>query len=161
MSHQTKRPFDSVECSTPHDLLIRCSLSNLQFPAIALTWCGLTSHRHRSIEPFFMSLAARDSEFRRWSGRVDRRICQTFAASPAEPGELPLGFSGGIASAQIAVPPGQDNPVATPPSVATPNKPHPETNGQNFRDDRLQSDRDSKMVPTPVPPPASAPNAKR
>jgi hypothetical protein len=41
-----------------------------------------------------MSLAARDSEFRRWSGRVDRRICQTFAASPAEPGELPLGFSG-------------------------------------------------------------------
>src|SRR3984893_4259258 len=93
MSHQTKRPFDSVECSTPHDLLIRCSLSNLQFPAIALTWCGLTSHRHRSIEPFFMSLASRDSEFRRWSGRVDRRICQTFAASPAEPGELPLGFS--------------------------------------------------------------------
>src|SRR6266403_2343051 len=93
MSHQTKRPFDSVECSTPHDLLIRCSLSNLQFPAIALTCCGLTSHRHRSIEPFFMSLAARDSEFRRWSGRVDRRICQTFAASPAEPGELPLGFS--------------------------------------------------------------------
>ena len=63
-------------------------------------------------------------------------------------------ISGGIASAQIAVPPGQDNPVATPPSVATPNKPHPETNGQNFRDDRLQSDRDSKMVPTPVPPPA-------
>src|SRR3981189_467219 len=81
MSPPTKRPFDSVECSTPHDLLIRCSLSNLQFPAIALTWCGLTSHRHRSIEPFFMSLAARDSEFRRWSGRVDRRICQTFAAS--------------------------------------------------------------------------------
>src|SRR4030081_4146367 len=63
MSHQAKRPFDSVECSTPHDLLIRCSLSNLQFPAIALTWCGLTSHRHRSIEPFFMSLAARDSSF--------------------------------------------------------------------------------------------------
>src|SRR3984893_16484747 len=93
MSHQTKRPFDSVECSTPHDLLIRCSLRNLQFPAIALTWCCLTSHGHRSIEPFFMSLAARDSEFRRWSGRVDRRICQTFAASPAEPGELPLGFS--------------------------------------------------------------------
>src|ERR1700730_12596217 len=92
MSHQTKRPFDSVECSTTHDLLIRCSLSNLQFPAIALTWCGLTSHRHRSIEPFFMSLAARDSEFRPWSGRVDRRICQTFDASPAEPGELPLAF---------------------------------------------------------------------
>jgi putative ABC transport system substrate-binding protein len=40
-----------------------------------------------------MSLAAHDSEFRRWSGGVDRRICQTLAASPAEPGELPLGFS--------------------------------------------------------------------
>src|ERR1700738_5307993 len=92
MSPQTKRPFDSVECSTPHDLLIRCSLSNLQFPAIALTWCGLTSHRHRSIEPFFMSSAARDSEFRRWSGRVDRRICQTFAASPAEPGNSHWGL---------------------------------------------------------------------
>jgi hypothetical protein len=36
---------------------------------------------------------AHHSEFRRWSGGVDRRICQTFAASPAEPGELPLGFS--------------------------------------------------------------------
>src|SRR3982074_3127297 len=101
MSHQTKRPFDSVGCSTPPDPLIRCSLSNLQFPAIALTWCGLTSHRHRSIEPFFMSLAARDSEFRRWSGRVDPRIFQTFAASPAEPGELPLGFSNRISASPI------------------------------------------------------------
>jgi hypothetical protein len=27
---------------------------------------------------------------RRWSGGVDRRICQTLAASPAEPGELPF-----------------------------------------------------------------------
>jgi hypothetical protein len=27
-----------------------------------------------------------------WPDGVDRRICQTFAASPAEPGELPLGF---------------------------------------------------------------------
>src|ERR1700730_13372493 len=42
-------------------------------------------------------------------------------------------ISGGIASAQIAVPRGQDNPVATPPSVATPNKPHPETNGAPVR----------------------------
>src|SRR6202048_3733812 len=113
MSHQTKRPFDSVECSTPHDLLIRCSLSNLQFPAIALTWCGLTSHRHRSIEPFFMSLAARDSEFRRWSGRVDRRICQNFAASPAEPGELPLGFSTPIQKLRIS------NPLMSTPCVST------------------------------------------
>jgi hypothetical protein len=76
-------------------------------------------------------------------------------------GAAVLLISGGIVSAQIAVPPGQDDPVATPPSVAAPNKLPPETSGQNFRDDRLQSDRDSKMVPTPVPPPASAPNAKR
>src|SRR3979490_719979 len=68
---------------------------NIPRASIKVGWenrLRLTSHRHRSIEPFFMSLAARDSEFRRWSGRVDRRICQTFAASPAEPGELPLGF---------------------------------------------------------------------
>jgi hypothetical protein len=87
-----KRPFHSVECSTPHELPNRCSLGNLQFPAIALTWCGLTSHGRPSPNSLFMSLAAYDSEFRRWSGGVDRRICQTFAASPAEPGELPLGF---------------------------------------------------------------------
>jgi hypothetical protein len=42
-------------------------------------------------------LAAHDSEFRRWPYGVDRRICQTFAASPAEPGELPLGFSPEVA----------------------------------------------------------------
>jgi hypothetical protein len=59
--------------------------------------------------------------------------------------------SAGIASAQ-AVPPGQDNPVATPPSVATPNNQLPETTGQSYRDDRLQSDRNSGMVPTPVQP---------
>src|SRR5258705_9205051 len=93
MSHQTKRPFDSVECSTPHDLLIRCSLSNLQFPAIALTWCGLTSHRHRSIEPFFMSLARHGTRLRPCNVRVSYPICHSFATSPAEPGELPLGFS--------------------------------------------------------------------
>jgi hypothetical protein len=72
-------------------------------------------------------------------------------------GSAVLLISGGIASAQTAVPP----PVATPPSAATPNKSQIETNGQNFRDDRLQSDRDSKMVPTPVPRPASVPNAER
>ena len=62
--------------------------------------------------------------------------------------------SAGIASAQ-ARPLGKDNkdnPVATPPSVATPNKQLPETTGQSYRDDRLQSDRDSGMVPTPVQP---------
>jgi hypothetical protein len=46
------------------------------------------------MELLFVCLAAHDSEFRRWPGGVDRRICQTFAASPAEPGELLLGFSG-------------------------------------------------------------------
>jgi hypothetical protein len=59
--------------------------------------------------------------------------------------------SAGIASAQ-ALPLGKDNPVATPPSVATPNKQLPETTGESYRDDRLQSDRDSGMVPTPVQP---------
>src|SRR5258708_19878724 len=44
------------------------------------------------MELLFVCLAAHDSEFRRWPDGVDRRICQTFAASPAEPGELPLGF---------------------------------------------------------------------
>jgi hypothetical protein len=62
-----------------------------------------------------------------------------------------LVVSAGIASGQ-AVPPGQDNPAATPPSVATPNKQLPETTGQSCRDDRLQSDRVSRMVPTPVQP---------
>jgi hypothetical protein len=37
-------------------------------------------------------LVAHDSEFRRWPDGVDYRKCQTFAASPAEPGELSLGF---------------------------------------------------------------------
>jgi hypothetical protein len=69
---------------------------HLQFPAIAHTWCGLTSHGRRSPNSLFMSLAAHNSEFHRWSGGVDRRICQTFAASPAEPGELPCWFSVGI-----------------------------------------------------------------
>ena len=32
-------------------------------------------------------------ESRRWTGGIDPRICQTFAASPAEPGELPFWFS--------------------------------------------------------------------
>jgi hypothetical protein len=49
-----------------------------------------------------MSLAAHDSEFRRWSGGVHRRIRQTFAASPAEPGELPLGFSAETGEARLA-----------------------------------------------------------
>ena len=39
-----------------------------------------------------MCLAAHDSEFRRWTGEVDLLKCQTFAASPAEPGELLFWF---------------------------------------------------------------------
>jgi hypothetical protein len=65
---------------------------NLQSLLYALTWCGLISHRHPLMELLFVCLAVHDLEFGRWTG-VDRRICQTFAASPAEPGELPLGFS--------------------------------------------------------------------
>jgi hypothetical protein len=44
------------------------------------------------MELIFVCLEVHDSEFRQWTGGVDRRICQTFAASPAEPGELLLGF---------------------------------------------------------------------
>ena len=40
-----------------------------------------------------MCLAAHDLEFRRWPGGVDRRICQTFAASPAEPGNSYWGLA--------------------------------------------------------------------
>ena len=40
----------------------------------------------------FACLAALGSESRRWTEGVDPRICQTFAASPAEPGELPYLF---------------------------------------------------------------------
>src|ERR1700730_14323604 len=43
-------------------------------------------------DSFSCALAAHDSESRRWADGVDRRICQTFAASPAEPGELLLAF---------------------------------------------------------------------
>src|SRR5439155_25643352 len=57
--------------------------------------CDLIFHIHPPMELLFVCLAAHDSEFRRWPDGVDRRICQTFAASPAEPGELLLGFSMG------------------------------------------------------------------
>ena len=39
----------------------------------------------------YRALSLDKSEFRRWPDGVDPRICQTFAASPAEPGELLLG----------------------------------------------------------------------
>src|SRR3974390_2746037 len=41
----------------------------------------------------FVCLAAHDSESRRWPSGDDPLICQTFAASPAEPGELLFWFS--------------------------------------------------------------------
>ena len=40
-----------------------------------------------------MCLATHDLGLYRWTGAVDRRICQTLAASPAEPGELLFWFS--------------------------------------------------------------------
>src|SRR5437762_322315 len=57
-------------------------------------WCGLSFQTHPSMGLLFVCLAAHDSESRRWTPGVDPRICQTFAASPAEPGELPFWFSG-------------------------------------------------------------------
>jgi hypothetical protein len=54
-------------------------------------------------------------------------------------GAAVLLISGGIAAAQIATPPAQEGPAS----------------GQNFRGDRLQSDRDSAMVPTPTPRPSA------
>ena len=51
-------------------------------------------------------------------------------------GAVVLLISGGVASAQIAAPPvGKET----------------QENGPSFRGDRLQSDRDSAMVPTPTP----------
>ena len=42
----------------------------------------------------FVCLVAHDLESRRWPCGVDLLICQTFAASPAEPGELLFWFRG-------------------------------------------------------------------
>ena len=67
-------------------------LGNARRGICTLTCCDLSFHSHPSMELLFVCLAAHDAEFRRWPDGVDRRICQTFAASPAEPGELPLGF---------------------------------------------------------------------
>jgi uncharacterized protein len=67
-------------------------------------WLTVNSHRRPTIALLFVCLAAHDSELRRQTGGVDRRIRQTFAASPAEPGELPLGFRRNyIKSARISI----------------------------------------------------------
>ena len=47
----------------------------------------------------FVCLVAHDSESRRWPCGVDLLICQTFAASPAEPGELLFWFRSAIYTA--------------------------------------------------------------
>ena len=47
---------------------------------------------HRWDSPI-ASLAVRGLESRRWTEGVDRRICQTFAASPAEPGNSLVGLA--------------------------------------------------------------------
>ena len=57
------------------------------------TWSALSFHSDPSTGFPFVCLAALGSESRRWTEGVDPRICQTFAASPAEPGELPYLFS--------------------------------------------------------------------
>jgi hypothetical protein len=44
---------------------------------------------------YFRVLGGPPFESRRWTGGIDPRTCQTFAASPAEPGELPFWFSTG------------------------------------------------------------------
>src|SRR3984893_6134690 len=41
----------------------------------------------------FLRVAAHDSELHRWASGFDFMKCQTVAASPAEPGELPFWFS--------------------------------------------------------------------
>ena len=56
------------------------------------TWSALSFHSDPSTGFPFACLAALGSESRRWTEGVDPRICQTFAASPAEPGELPYLF---------------------------------------------------------------------
>ena len=56
------------------------------------TWSALSFHSDPSTGFPFACLAALGSESRRWTEGVDPRICQTFAASPAEPGELPYVF---------------------------------------------------------------------
>ena len=45
---------------------------------------------HRCDSPTLLGVSPFES--RRWTGGIDPRICQTFAASPAEPGELPFWF---------------------------------------------------------------------
>jgi len=77
-------------------------------------------------------------------------------------------FASGIASAQTQTPPQYDSSGAPVPPGSTvtprpntgntPNDPPAGTSGQAPRDERLPADRDPKLTPVPVRPPASAPN---
>ena len=61
------------------------------------TWSALSFHSDPSTGFPFVCLAALGLESRRWTEGVRPRICQTFAASPAEPGEFLLICLDGIA----------------------------------------------------------------
>jgi hypothetical protein len=50
----------------------------------------------------FVCLAAHDLESRRWVSGVDPRVSQTFAASPAKPGELPFWFRNRVRTTPLA-----------------------------------------------------------
>jgi hypothetical protein len=86
-------------------------------------------------------------------------------------GTATLLIGGALASAQIAVPPGgplPQMPSAThPPSVPEAGSADSGTTGRSFlkdqspRDERFPADRDPRLVPVPIPPPASAPNTDR
>src|SRR6516164_5123979 len=55
-------------------------------------WCVRFQANHRYDS---LGMLGRSTGRGYGAGGVDRRICQTFAASPAEPGELPFWFSVG------------------------------------------------------------------
>jgi hypothetical protein len=78
----TQASLHSVNASPSAELPQLGKLRYLLFAAS--TWCALS--------PSFVCLAAHDSELQRWAGGFDFLKCQTFAASPAEPGELLFWF---------------------------------------------------------------------
>jgi len=73
--------------------LAYCSLRDVPFACIPLFWFILSFIVIHPWDSLSCALAARGAESRRWTEAADPRICQTFAASPAEPGELPCWFS--------------------------------------------------------------------
>jgi len=79
--------IETIPCSLPC-----CGAYNVMLVCIAI-WSTLSFHRHPSMGLPVVHLAAHGLESRRWAEGVDPWTCQTFAASPAEPGELPCWFS--------------------------------------------------------------------